>query len=80
MQLNNELYEYAHYVQTLKGGHKEGTDYVQEKLHAVKDKFFRNKNLKFALDARLEAQDFDYEKCKVIDSKKLPIWLEMKNS
>jgi hypothetical protein len=31
----------------------------------------------FAIDARMSAKDFTLEKCKILDSKKLPLWLEM---
>ncbi|CAD8088033.1 unnamed protein product [Paramecium primaurelia] len=33
------------------------------------------KPFSFALDSRMEAQSIQYDKCKVMDSKKMPLWL-----
>ena len=33
-----------------------------------------------AIDPRWEVEDFDYDKCNVMNSKKLPLWLNCKNS
>lgn len=35
--------------------------------------------LTFAIDNRLRAKSFNIEKCSVLNSKKLPLWLSMKN-
>ena len=38
------------------------------------------KPFSFALDSRIEIIDFILEKCKVMDSKKKPLWLSMKSA
>ena len=40
---------------------------------------FGNK-FSFALDSRIQVKDFYHDKCKILDSKKLPLWLNMMNS
>jgi len=47
--------------------------YLKDQLVTIRKKFPHP--FSFALDARMEAQDFKPEKCKVLDSKKLPLWL-----
>jgi len=36
--------------------------------------------ISFSLDSRMEAKDFVLKSCKVLDSKKLPLWLVMSSA
>jgi len=52
-------------------------EYAKKSLVGLKESL--HDDMLFALDTRWKISDFDIESCKVLDSKKLPLWLDMKN-
>lgn len=52
--------------------------YLKQELEILVRSGKLPKPFSFALDSRMEAKEFSIEECKVMDSKKVPLWLAVK--
>ncbi|CAD8171964.1 unnamed protein product [Paramecium pentaurelia] len=77
VQVNDEIMQIADFIKTEKDSSKRLKE-MKNKLQDARQKF--SKTFQFAIDPRMSASELIYEKCKILDSKKLPLWLVMKSA
>ncbi|CAD8121098.1 unnamed protein product [Paramecium sonneborni] len=77
VQVNDEIMKIAEQIKNEKDSNKRLYD-MKLKLQNVRQQF--SKTFQFAIDPRMSASEMIYDKCKILDSKKLPLWLVMKSA